>query len=599
MRNFIIWTLSFLLGFEPALMAQGNARQNAEIKAFIEMSGLSQRPVTFREMYTKFSFYLPEAQRNELRQFVQEYGHLKIPKMDVSKIKMSGSPDEVYKLQVVSKGQSASIEILNDGKQFARLNGQILMAEDMNSTATVMTKAGVPAQVAAQEFKRVTPVGPGLLLSAQDIVKMKKTDQLAYFKNLRELLESVEDAQSVNLKIKSASKSAAFGFDNRFEVVARWLQGEEAFASEGQVCVAAGHTPVVGRDASRQNRWTCATDGRGGVPEEFRRKSDGDLCGVKQFACNAAIYGRDGGNKCVDAGEHSTKSCNEAFNAAGIKDIPDLAGDSAKEFNELKAKALSAVQNVKSICEGYSSASSDSSTGRGKKKPAKNPLDGLIRDQEQTCVRVKERLATIESWSCDQPDFKSKYEKLCKEKETPAATGGGNPAGAADGASTPPAASNPSPGPGPVAPAAPGGDIPGCDGTDPKNLKRFSLSSECKDGTEVHPPKCRDASGKVVDNTAVYECTCKGNPPKELNVCAKEDGLKPERDGKKKESWLSKHKGLVILFGAGLFGLALYNYLQRQQAKQIYKNLDPVEQKPPLPPPSPLAPPAPRQQGVQ
>ena len=73
MRAFIIWTLSILLGFEPALFAAGR-NNNAEIKAFLENAQVTQKPVTLKELYSKNFDYLPESVRADFETFIKKNG---------------------------------------------------------------------------------------------------------------------------------------------------------------------------------------------------------------------------------------------------------------------------------------------------------------------------------------------------------------------------------------------------------------------------------------------------------------------------------------------------------------------------------------------
>jgi hypothetical protein len=599
MRNLILWTLSFLLGFEPALMAAGNARQNAEIKAFIEMTGVTKRSVTFRELYSKISPYLPQAQKDELAQFIQEYGDMKLPKLDASKFKISGSPDEAYKLQVVTKGQAGSIEIFNDNKQFLRVNGETITDGDMVSAGSFMEKLGLPSREVASTFQRQT-LPPDGRVNATDLSRMSKSDQAVYFKQTRELLASMEAVQVQEMKIKSAMLEP----QNKFEVVLRWLAGEAAFAlGSGEKCTAAGYNDT--EVAYNGPRLTCGTDGKGGVPEQFRKKGANSFCEAKQFACNPVVFGVNQNKEsfCVAAGPTTTAQCMQKAGESGTI-MPNLNDKLPRDqFDAELAKIKDAAKAVVALCD-----KNESGIGRGGKA---NPALGLIEDQSRTCVTFREHEKVVAAWDCNTNEtFKKKYEAVCKAKvedqrqpATPANPG----TGGADGGK-PPVTGQPTPAPGtpaqggadgqnrpptPQTPARPAGEIACSD-----MPKKYSTTSGCAAGIEKYadrdPKKpsftiCDDGKKKY-KLSEIYWCACKDdaeNPDR--NTCLKKgekDPIKDDADKKKEKGFWDKNKKWLIPLGFGLLGLGLFHWLAKSQVKQQYQYLEPEPVKPPAPPPA-------------
>jgi hypothetical protein len=598
MRNFIIWTLTFLLGFEPALMAEGNARVNADLKAFLELSQIGKRPVTFRELYNKFSGYLPQAQRDELKLFIQNYGNLEIPKMDINKIRVAGQADEVYKLQVVQAGQSGTMEIMNSGKIFARINGQSLTGSDMNSTANVMQKAGLPRPALAA-FKRVK-LGPDLL-SAKEILKLKKEDQKKYFKDFRELLASMEAVQNANFNIKSHAMLDSS--DDKFSVIARLIRGEKAFADEeGMECVAAGYVTTAHRTNGGKGKLTCGSDGQDGIPLNLReRPNNQEPCGKNMFACNKDVYG-EAGAICVPAGKNSTYDCNQNISKTNPKnDIPDLVGSDVKKFNELRDKARTAANEVARVCATTREQNpKEAAAPKRGKKAAKNPIQGLIDDQLQTCDNFDARLAVINSWDCEKnPQFKKDYKQLCEEKKQEEDVVGviKDPPG------TDAKPSTPQPQTPPTAPA-----LQSCH--DP-NLKQYGLEPKCEGGSYGKPDdknfQCLGPDGKPVPNDKIYECFCydgKGSPvpPASKMKCgpgATSTGTNGKKGGDDDGigGWFKKNKSWLVPLACGFIGLLVYHWLAKKSVQQNYQYLDPVTPNPPLPPPAP-APAAPVPRGA-
>ncbi|MGZ5279050.1 MAG: hypothetical protein ACXWC9_03860 [Pseudobdellovibrionaceae bacterium] len=580
MKNTVIWTLAFLLGFEPALMAQGSARQNADIKAFIEMSGLAKGPVTYRELYNKFSAYLPQAQKDELKGFIQVYGDLQVPKMDISKIKGAGDNEEIYKLQVVQNGQAGSIEIFNDSKQFARVNGQVLTADDMKSTQAVMEKVGLPKQ-AAEAFKRPAK-SMDRTLKASDLAKLSKADQIKFFQQLRALMASTEAVEAWDLK----AKSSAFNIESasKFEVVAKWLRGEDAFALKvGDNCIAAGYVPKVGLDGKK--RLTCGTDGQAGIPEEFRKKPDGSFCDSNEFSCNYKIFGPEGGMNCVPAGKDTTRLCSQL----AVADIPDIKGMDKKNFDALKEDAEAAAQEALKTCEATKASSTAPPVAARKKKAVKGSPQGLIDDQIYTCGELQKRWEVIQSWDCGREEFKKGHEKICGEQKPEVGVIADNkPTPGTDAPAAPGTGETPPKAPAPAGPP----EIVSCD-----NLpKQYSLDSACAGGGFGRPKddkiQCKDGSGKIQTSKEIYECFCKDKDGKDIvpferNKCsASGAATDAAAGGKKEKSWFKKNSKWLIPLGFGLVGLLVYHWLGKKAAKQNFEYLEPVPQLPPVAPPA-------------
>ena len=605
MKNLILWTLSFLLGFNPALMAAGNARQNNEIKAFIEMTGVTKRSVSFRELYSKISPYLPQAQKEELTQFIREYGDMKLPKLDATKIKISGSPDEAYSLQVVTKGESGSIQMINDQKEFARINGTTVTAQDLETTATFMQKLGLPSQEVADTFRRAVPPKDGKF-NAMDLSRVSKSDQAVYFKQTRELLASMEAVQAAEFRVKTSMLAPS----NKYEVVLNWLRGEDAFAMEvGQKCTAAGYstTEVGYSNQGPTKRLTCGTDGDDGVPEQFREKAPGKFCESKNdFACNPVVFGVNQSKEafCVKAGPNTTSQCTAKANESGTI-MPNLSEAKNRDaLNAELAKIKEASKAVLDLCLANESAS------KGKKKSA---ASGLISDQTSTCGEFRKHAATIDGWDCEKGSdaFKKTYEAQCKAKAEEQRPAPGTPVnGGADqgrpgqgNGTTPAAPGTPGADGRPAGPTRPPGEI-SCD----KLPKKYSTTSGCAGGSQkmasADPDKdkagftvCDDGKKKYAINE-LYWCDCgKGVENPDYRTCKNANGKKDKNDkdsdeDSNKNGFWKKNKKWLIPLGFGLLGLGLFHWLAKQNVKQQYQYLEP--EPPAKPPVAPPAAPVPR-----
>ncbi|MEZ0390925.1 MAG: hypothetical protein ACAH59_01825 [Pseudobdellovibrionaceae bacterium] len=554
MRNFLIWTLSILLGFEPALFAQGQANRQADIKAFLEATEIGKKPQTLTQFYNRMSTVLSRDERESLRPFLKEFGNSQLPQFNIRQIKEGKS--EVYQLQAVQDGQAVTMELIGGTSQFMRLNGKMISSEDMKSVPTLMAKIGVPQKDVAKFFPSPNKSQNGFL-TADQILKLPKSAQIQYFKNLRDLLESMEAVDHSQKPKKTAMNSSV---PPQLEVISRWLQGEEAFAEfvEGDYCVAGGHLARVKRDKARG--LTCGSDGNGGVMDAYRKKADGSFCPQGSFSCNPVIYGNQG--ECNGAGPDTTKKCNQLANEKG-SDLPDLA-TSKLEFWEWRREAMEKAQQVKDHCDQVFGSSSAADKRN------------LEIDQRQTCANFNERYEKIKSWDCNlkSSDFATKYPKYCTDPIS--ATPGEKPP-------APPG----SPEAVPATPATPnaGPKILNCDQLPPNQAK---VGTKCEYGQVLNTDNiyCLEGDKQIL----VTECTCEDGKPitKGTFKCDKPKKSKDGSDGKSSKK--KKGPNWLLIGGLGLGGLFLFHWLMKRSVKENYKGLEPVPQNPPLPAPTLPAP---------
>lgn len=572
MRNFLIWTLSILLGFEPALFAQGQANKLGEIKAFLEKSEIGKESLTLTDVYHNVSKEIPPQEIDDLRTFMTISKGMKLPKFDIRKMKDSKGK-EYFQLQAVQGGQSVTAEIYGDQKQFMRINGKVLSAQDMTSVQTVMAKLGVPDEDIKENFPRGPASAKGLMTFEQ-LKKMPKADRVIYFKQFRQLLESMEAVENSRMNRRTSSSEQN---PSKFEVVTRLLQGEPAFADfkEGDSCIAGGHVARVKFDKKRQENgktvpgYVCGSNGDGEVATEYRGS-----CGPREFSCNRAIYGSN--RKCVTASSDTTKMCGEDMEG---KDIPDIATSNPKPkeaWNLLLKQAKDEAERTRTEC--------DTIVGKAEKKKT-----NLEADQLKTCNDFLGRYAVIMKWDCGIDDFKGKYKALC---ETPAA---GGPAPGADAGA----------GPGPetatggattTTTTMPAQTVPGrlqCSQL-PANE---STSTNCENGLTRRRASgdvyCEeDVSGKKVQRD-IFECQCAdGGPVVSKFKCQEPVKATADGDTGKKKKKKSSGPNWWLIGGAGLLGLLVFNWLQKRSLKDQYQQLEPTPQLPPVP--APVTAPVPR-----
>ncbi len=565
MRNFIIWTLSFLLVFEPAVWA-ANRPTITEMKAMIEYSEIGKKSMTLKELYGRTMAYLPQNVRNEIEPMVQEYGDYRVPKFNVSKLKNSEGQD-YYQLSAVKDGKSVTLSMGESSKAFLKINGQALTEGDLSNFRSVMSKGGV----SKNEMKALPPgkdqtrkPAQVYIMNSKQIDRLSRDQQKTYFKQLRGLLESMEAVDRLRL---NPGKGASHRAPASLESFASLILGEPAVAggkeaiTSGQ-CVAAGYITEVSYNPRRGGA-SCGADKQGAVRPDLRGN-----CSANQFQCNPVIYGSNGG--CVDASRDTTRVCNERVTNQG-NDIPDTYQEKKKEFESLRAEALSLSGDVMEVC-GVSSKGV------------------LAEDQSQTCLNFNDRKNTIESWDCGIADFKSKYPKLCDGSSdqpgpdgpnTPGG-GGGNPPPGAGGGTPPPGGGN----------QPPGGGSGGDQGIYCRSLPNdmsMNSAATCQNGSMANG-SCLQDDGNA---TMAYKCYCDDGKIVGKLKCDGGFGAGDlDRDGKRKKK-KSGGPNWLLIGVAGLAGLFAFHWLIKKSVKQQYKNIDPLPEATPVPV-NPVTPPGAR-----
>lgn len=570
MRNFIIWTLSFLLVFEPAVWAANRPTIN-EMKAMIEYTEIGKKSMTLKELYGRMMAYLPENVRKEIEPMVQEYGDYVVPKFNVSKIKNSQG-EEYYQLSAVKDGKSVTLALGESEKAPVKINGKALTNSDMWNFRSVLSKGGVTAgqMKAVPEARKPAQV---YIMNSKQIDRLSKDQQRTYFKQMRELLESMEavDKMKMNKGKKTSSRAPA-----SLENFASLMLGEQAIAGGQDVpgqeqCVAAGYITEISYNPRRGGA-SCGADKQGGVRVDLRGN-----CSANQFQCNPVVYGKNGG--CVDASRETTRICNERVTNQG-NDIPDTYQNNKKEFEALRATA-SAHSAVALVVCGTSSQGV------------------LAEDQQETCNNFNDRNNTIANWDCGIGDFKSKYPKLCDGSANEPGPNPGNPPGnGGPGSGNPPGGGVDGPGsggPGSGNPPGNGGTAPGGGGpimcNNLPNDMSMNSTATCDRGSMANG-SCLKDDGNA---TMAYKCYCDDGKIVGKLKCDGGFGKGDfDKDGKgKKKKKKSGGPNWLLIGIAGLVGIGAMWWLSKKALKQNYKNIDPLPEATPVPV-DPVAPPGAR-----
>lgn len=556
MRNLIIWTLSFLLVFEPTVWA-ANRPTLSEMKAIIEYSEISKRSMTLNELYGRAYGLMPKSVRDQIEPMLDVYGDYEIPKFNVTKAK-NASGEEYYQLSAVQDGKAVTISLGESSKALVKVNGQVVDGNMWNMKG-MLSKAGVSKNDLKNVPEMKRKPAQVYILNAKQIDRLSRDQKKAYYKQLRELLQSMEAVGQVQMKAEKKTSSRA---PASLEMFAALMMGESAVAARpAGPCVAAGHVTQI--------NGTCGRGPDGNVLSELRGE-----CGVKQFQCNTVVYGPTGG--CVNAGPDSTAQCNA--NVAAGDDIPDLNKDNREAYERLRVDAMAQADAVSETCRISREGS-------------------LAKDQTKTCDAFKKREDVMKAWDCGREEFKGKYPKLCAEPGAPTqpADPGDQPPGppALDPVTGEPIITPPGGPGGPAGPGGPGGTDNGitCDAL-PDNMS-LEKDRVCLGGGTQNSSCWNKVSQKA---QTAYLCECgDGSPVLKGYKCADTGKVDKDRDGKKDRKDKKKKKGpnWLLIAGAGLLGLLAFHWLTKKAVKQQYDNIDPLPQATPVPV-DPVAPPGAR-----
>ncbi len=580
MKLLMSWTISFLLSVQPAMVWAGTktvshrSEINNEIKNYLNKTGLTRKSMSVQEFYNNNKDLFDDAERASLEKMVKENGNVQIPKMDVTTVKNKAG-EEVYQLQAVADGQSTSITLFGDQEEFARVNGVGISVKEGLSVEKTMAKLGTPKEAMdyyfrgpasvdgnAKKSKSRKPSNAGKLLSAEQVMKMNLEQKQKYFKQLRQLMESVESVQNAfNESPRGASLQNDF-----FQHVAGLMLGDQALADESgadsvsndKACIIAGNISSQGVRPNGK-RLTCGRDDKGELLGDITCAENKTHNVLVQ--CNHALYGSDA--PCVAAGSTSTQQCNEK-----TKNKP-LNFNDYKAYSEFKVGADAVIESAKGAC-------GEKFDGSG---TVSKFIPGMNTDQKNACMALSKRVAILNGLC--PADSKETWCKAPAQPTTPAQPVTPTPA------------------------AGTSGSLPKCEDleNEPGYLKDGSVETDkCKDETNsvrVEKKKC-DRKGSADE---VSMCSCQ-KTDQQLNtsrssgyICQDKApastvrGMTMSTEPEKKKkgfwsktkgvfssvgSWFGNHKKFFINLGIGLAVTGLVYKLAKKSTKAYYNNLDPV-----------------------
>jgi hypothetical protein len=552
MKAFLVWTLSFLLAWEPFAFSASKTF-DSDMKNYLETTHLTQKRLTLREFYNANATRFPKELREALKPMLEKMGSYVLPKFDVTKVK-GPEGEAAYRFSAQQDGKSVSFVVFNGGdKMDIRVNGQSIAKSDHLTLAQYFEKFGMTQPQATETLGQRQPASTLRgVLSAQQIQRMNKSMQRQYFQQLRGLMESIEAAQNAFGYGKGKTSSTLTIKADKYAVLFALLNPEASAQTgpdSGASCVAGGYVTTVGWNSGRINPqtgkvepgWSCGSDGHGGVASEMRGR-----CAAGEFLCNPVLYG-SGQSNCSPVGADTTKFCNHVVSGS---DIPDLSKNRA-EFNQLKTKAENQAQMLLSKC-----ASNHFSAGQ------------LNSDQQWTCHNLQDRYSTIESWSCANTSFAQKYQKLCADAVFNPPTVTPPPV-----VQQPPAATQP--------PQLPTKDPQGnwyCDSL-PGDMKLGPIdNSACPNHQQINRTQCMDRKGTAQD---AYQCVCYDGEVANGFKCsphqdtADNSGVSHHRRQRTPPPQ-AKGPNWWIIAGAALAGLGLFYWIDKSTMKSNFDYMSSV-----------------------
>ncbi len=566
----LVWTLAVLLGFQPAVLAAAAKTSTMDdLKTFLEASQITQKSQNLKEFLKARESLLSPQVYSRLMEVATEYPDAMIPKIDVTKIK-GPNGEEQLQFSAIQDGKSASAVVVANKKVFIKVNGKTLSPAEMQNTEIYFKKVGLSDDMVQKFFaKREIASSATGILSAEQINKLPIKEKRLYFKQFRQLIESIEAVQ----QMKNSESTTSSHRTPLIDLFAQVVLGEEAFAAPGEDCVAAGYTTQTANNPNREVNGkkvggeTCGSnpDGSGVILESL----NGD-CAVRQFQCNPLVYGSHR-RICISAGRDTTKLCNDQAKDNDIPRHTDLnSKDAQQEFFKLKESAMNQARAAAAVCAGFQ----------------RHTFKGMQDDQKETCHNLTQRIATIESWSCTNTDFKAAYKKICPTTVDPS-----NPT---IGGDVPATGDDQGQGQTPAVPASPLPDGKVYCTKLPANMVLTPASgcSESRGTTVQNDPKgCDDGKGNG-QPVCIYTCDNRMQMvgklicPEAGAVIGGADGSGKDKDKKKAK----KDEGINwwLIGGLGVAGLLAFHWMAKSSNDAFYRKLQPVPPNPAVP--APVAP---------
>lgn len=518
--------VAFLFFIQTAFANLAMAQSQKDFIKFIELSGLSRRSVGIQELYQKFGSFLPDNEKQYFKGFLDKVGDVKIPKMDVSKIKNKKGA-EIYKLSFTQEGQSINLEFGGEKEDFFKLNGQVFSQENSRSFKALAEKLSVPLNDLELSENSHNPSGSGLekaILTAGEIDQMSPPQRTKYLKELMTLLNVMERLSNLQKEASSSSSSKK----TFYEELIILLQGHFAYAV-GELCVSGGNIGGFNRN-------------------NICELSDTDrvsACKNGQIECNPLFFGN---GTCVDNNDRSTLTCEQKANEKGINLEKIYSNSGMTNRDNFLIRLKDAAEAISKPC------SRQSDRNVLKKSQCQSFSDTLRRLQS---YRLNLNVPVAPSSSAEQrPTVPSVPPSIAPP--VPPTIGGSNPAVK-------------------------------CADTD-FDISEKAIDCNFAGTRAVNAPsefKCLDDQSRIISSVKLWKCVCSDNRPPRNGKCSRGPQQKVGEDAKtkqkndKEKSWIIANKKWLFPF-VGSLGILFYSYYSvKKQMKQYYDSIDPVKQNPP------------------
>lgn len=411
---------SFTILMSP--VAQGAAAMNQRERAqeFLKMAGYGGRKTpTIGEFYSRFREFYPISMRSKLDDWATMHADEPMPKVDIQEIKdTEGKPQ----LRVFFQRDGKSFSV-STGDGHVKINSFKVTAADAKNFARMMKKLEAAEPIfakskASMQIPRVTK-DTRFVLTREKFARLTIQQKGAYFLMLRRAMNDAE-----RILQNSPERKTGFIDNGGFDVIARWMAGEPAFAAAPSVpqpadrCIVAGYPSTYG-----DKKLSC-----GGIETgraDFVAKIDRDFstvfskaqrCSGGSFPCNPLVYGFDGGGApyCISSTnmKYATRDCNKASPLNGKDDrvnrerivqswVKAMGKDTTLEFNEegnLREDQYGIIKSqLDELSKYIGSAVGFCDSAEGQK------LQTAREDQKSACTAIKERAFSLASYNVAPP----------------------------------------------------------------------------------------------------------------------------------------------------------------------------------------------------
>ncbi len=451
--------LSMIMFIEQPLWALSNAKY-LEIKKNVESLELIKHDMSVGEFLKKDGRFLPYVIKKPMEWVSVLHPEVSLSKITVTKIPaarktstLKGAKEEFdIQLQMNFLGTPVVMTFVEEGDVVAKINGQQITRSDVDQVFPYMKKIAKALEFnQADTYLKAVPTEEGLkniesikssssestrkatgsrspassstkiavksqpqksktgpLVPYDVFVKMNKSQQIKYIKNVRLLLESMEEvglarAKVINQESKSHTKSKkTSAIDNEntltpwqsspfFQI---WIAGlNEAIAAgketdySNESCLVAGRLSAYGK--GNDGRWSCgANDER--IKSSACDGSGGIVCDTTFFAsANSDLkvcVGPDRGGTSSATAQCAKQAPADATLAGLLKGIKGGVGQKTKDdFDTVQTQISSHYSLLIAVCNG----------GNVIDKSIFKQHPGLKDDQQKACKNFRERYEAL------------------------------------------------------------------------------------------------------------------------------------------------------------------------------------------------------------